>query len=224
MEASGGRHRPVDACERPQRVVSHDRQLDVGLRQTVPQHRVAQTDRSPRPSSTIRSSSRRNASWWPSRATPRSNASVASATRQPSPTPPTTLDASVRAPSKNTSLNSLVLVSWVIGPHLDARLVHRHEQIGQALVTRRVRIGAAHHEAPVGLVRQRRPDLLSGDHPLVAVTDRPRLDVGQVASGVGLRIALAPQFVALPESAARTVPSARASRSGSRSGRGGPRP
>ena len=37
------------------------------------------------------------------------------ATRQPSPGSPTTRLASVRAPSKNTSLNSDVPVSWRIG-------------------------------------------------------------------------------------------------------------
>ncbi len=68
-----------------------------------------------RATATIRSSSRRKPSWWPSSATPRSKARVASATRHPSPTPPTTLSTWVRAPSKKTSLNSLVRVSWVIG-------------------------------------------------------------------------------------------------------------
>ena len=37
------------------------------------------------------------------------------ATRQPSPGSPTTRDASVRASSKNTSLNSESPVSWMIG-------------------------------------------------------------------------------------------------------------
>ena len=37
------------------------------------------------------------------------------ATRQPSPTAPTTIDASVRASSKKTSLNSAVPVSCTIG-------------------------------------------------------------------------------------------------------------
>ncbi len=37
------------------------------------------------------------------------------ATRQPSPGAPTMFSARVRAPSKKTSLNSEVPVSWVIG-------------------------------------------------------------------------------------------------------------
>ena len=46
---------------------------------------------------------------------PRSNSSVAFAIRQPSPGAPTTLPSAVRAPSKNTSLNSDVPVSCRIG-------------------------------------------------------------------------------------------------------------
>ena len=57
--------------------------------------------------------------------------------------------------------------------HLDARLLHRHEQIGDALVLRRLRIGAAEHEAPVG-DRSRARSRPSGRsmHPLVAVDAR----------------------------------------------------
>ena len=52
---------------------------------------------------------------WPSVDTPRSKVSVPIATRQPSPGSPTTRSASVRASSKNTSLNSESPVSWTIG-------------------------------------------------------------------------------------------------------------
>ena len=85
------------------------------------------------------------------------------------------------------------------GPHLDAGLVHRHQEIGQPLVARRIRVGPAHHEAPVRQVGQRCPHLLPGDHPLVAVTYGPRHDVGQVAARVGLGVALAPQLVPLAD-------------------------
>ena len=57
-------------------------------------------------------------------------------------------------------------------PHLDPRLVHGHEQVRQALPAARRRVGAGQHEAPVGDVGQRRPHLLSGDPPDVAVEDR----------------------------------------------------
>ena len=53
--------------------------------------------------------------------------------------------------------------------HLDAGLLHRHEQVGEPAVTLGAGIGACEHEAPVGDVRERRPDLLPGDRPLVAV-------------------------------------------------------
>ena len=61
------------------------------------------------------SKSRRNPTCWPSMAAPRSMASVALATRQPSPGAPTTLAAAVRASSKKTSLNSAVPVICRIG-------------------------------------------------------------------------------------------------------------
>ncbi len=84
------------------------------------------------------------------------------------------------------------------GPHLDARLVHGHQQIREPFVARRGRVGPAHDEAPVRLVGEGCPDLLPRHDPLVAVADGSRLDVGQVASRVGLGVALAPQLGALP--------------------------
>ena len=96
------------------------------------------------------------------------------------------------------------------GPDLDAGLVHGHEQVGQALVPGRARVGAADDEAPVGLVGERRPHLLAGDDPLVPVEHGPGLDVGQVAAGVGLGVALAPELGALTDGREEAVPSARA--------------
>ncbi len=63
----------------------------------------------------IASSWRRKLTWWPSIAVPRSKPSVAMAIFQPSPGCPTTLSRAVTAPSKKTSLNSDVPVSWRIG-------------------------------------------------------------------------------------------------------------
>ncbi len=68
-----------------------------------------------RASSVISVSSRSNAICWPRVSTPRSNASVPIATAQPLPGSPTHSEAGVRAPSKNTSLNSAVPVIWRIG-------------------------------------------------------------------------------------------------------------
>ena len=60
----------------------------------------------------------------------------------------------------------------------------------------RVGVGAADGEDPLGVMSERGPDLLTVEHPLVAVEHRARLDVGQVGAGVGLAEALAPQLLA----------------------------
>ena len=79
------------------------------------------------------------------------------------------VDASVRASSKNTSLNSPPPVGCTIG---------RTSTPGWSIGTSRndspwwrsdVGIGARDDEAPVRHVRERRPHLLPVDHPLVAV-------------------------------------------------------
>ena len=80
-------------------------------------------------------------------------------------------------------------------PHLDAGLVHRAQEVREAVVRRRLGIGAAHDEAPVGAVRERGPHLLTGDDPLVAVEHGTRLDVREIAPGVGLGESLAPQLL-----------------------------
>jgi hypothetical protein len=58
---------------------------------------------------------------------------------------------------------------------------------------RGIRAGDEH--APLRLVRERRPDLLTRDHPLVAVSHRPGLERGEVRAGVRLGEALAPDLV-----------------------------
>ena len=97
---------------------------------------------------------------------------------------------------------------------LDAGLVHRHEQVRDALVLRRVPVGAGEDEAPLGPVGERCPDLLPVDDPLAGrfVEVRLGLHVGEVGAGVGLAVALAPQLGRRPRSpggsgaAAPTVP------------------
>ena len=84
-------------------------------------------------------------------------------------------------------------------PYLDARLSHRHQQVGQTLVPHRSRCGPGQHEAPVGDVRQRGPHLLPGDHPLVADQPRRGGDAREVGAGAGFGIALAPQFLDGPD-------------------------
>lgn len=55
--------------------------------------------------------------------------------------------------------------------------------------------GASQQEAPVRDVRERRPDLLAGHHPVGAVLHRPGRHPGQVGTGSRLGIALAPQLI-----------------------------
>ena len=81
-------------------------------------------------------------------------------------------------------------------PDGDARRVHRRHEVADALVLRRVRVGARHEEAPVRLVRVGRPDLGAVEHVVVAVLDRSHLQRGEVGAGVGLGVALAPDDVA----------------------------
>ena len=128
-------------------------------------------------------------------AVPRSKPSVAIATFQPSPTGPSAFSFAVRAPSKNTSLNSALPVIWRSGRTSMPGWSIGHNRYGEAVMRRRLGIGAAHDEAPVGAVRERRPHLLAGDHPLVAVEHGAGLDVREVAAGVGLGEALAPQLL-----------------------------
>ena len=78
----------------------------------------------------------------------------------------------------------------------DAGRVHGRHEVGDALVLRRVGVGAGEEEAPVRFVRIRGPDLGAVDDVVVAVLDRARLEGGEVGAGVGLGIALAPDDVA----------------------------
>ncbi len=79
---------------------------------------------------------------------------------------------------------------------LDARLVHRAQQERDALVLRRVRVGAAQDEDPVREVAGRRPDLLAVDDPLVAVEHRSGTEVAEIAAGARFAVPLTPTVVA----------------------------
>ena len=59
-----------------------------------------------------------------------------------------------------------------------------------------VGVGAGEEDAPLGPVGGRRPHLLAGDHPLVAVAHGAGGDGGQVGAGLGLGEQLAPHLVA----------------------------
>jgi hypothetical protein len=83
--------------------------------------------------------------------------------------------------------------------HLDARLAHRDEQVADALVLRRVRVGAGEQEAVVGVVAAGGPHLLAVDDPLVAVEHGLGLERGEVGAAVGLAEALAPAHRAVQD-------------------------
>ena len=77
-------------------------------------------------------------------------------------------------------------------PVLDAGRPHVDDEDADALVLRGGRIGAHEAEAPVGVLRTRRPHLLPVHDEPVAVEHRPRGERGEVAAGVGLAHAEAP--------------------------------
>src|SRR5690606_25620859 len=66
------------------------------------------------------------------------------------------------------------------GDDLYAGLIHRHEEVAEALVALALRVGAADDEAPLRPEREARPDLLALDHPLVADEAGLGLHVGEV--------------------------------------------
>ena len=106
---------------------------------------------------------------------------------------------------------------------LDAGLVHRHEQVGDAPVPGRVAVGAGEHEAPLRPVRERRPHLLPVDHPLVAVALGTRREVGEVRSRVRAPSSPGTTAPRRSRSGAGTGPAARRCRSAGSSARSGPR-
>ena len=78
---------------------------------------------------------------------------------------------------------------------LDARQPHVDDEAGDALVLGRLRIGAHVQLAPVGAVPERRPDLLTVHHEVVAVADGAGAKRRQVGACLGLRHALTPDVV-----------------------------
>ncbi len=82
------------------------------------------------------------------------------------------------------------------GADLDAAgLVHGHEQEAEAVVAAGVRGGPGEHEAPVGLMGERGPDLLPADPVRRPVPHRRRAHRGEVGTGTGFAVSLTPQFL-----------------------------
>jgi hypothetical protein len=74
-------------------------------------------------------------------------------------------------------------------------LLHVHQEVGEPAVLGRRRVGPRDEHAPLGLVRVRRPHLLAGHHPVVAVAHGARLQRREVGAGPGLGEPLAPDLV-----------------------------
>ena len=72
------------------------------------------------------------------------------------------------------------------------RLVHVDGEVGDALVLGHIGVGPGDEHAHVGDLAAGGPHLLSGDDPLVAVADGPRLQASQVGARTRLAEELAP--------------------------------
>ena len=101
----------------------------------------------------------------------RSFISVVSATRQPSPGSPSRSLSGMRTSSKNTSLKPDPPPIWRSGRTVTPGACMSTTNIVRPGVLGPVRVGAGEQDAVVGDVRERRPDLLAVDHPVVAVAD-----------------------------------------------------
>ena len=115
-------------------------------------------------------------------AVPRSKRSVTLVTRQPSFS---VADAVGDRHAHLVEEHLAEVALAVDGPHrpdLDARLVHVEDQPGDALVLRRVGVGAHEQLAVVGDVGPGAPDLLAVDDVLVAVAHGPGAQRGEVGA------------------------------------------
>ena len=125
----------LGAAQRAQGVEPHDLQPGVRLRQALAHRPGRSSTPGRRAAATMASHSLRNASCWPSVEAPRSKAR--------GPWPPASrrhgadhVLGGVRAPSKNTSLNSLSPVTCTIG-RISSPAVHGHQQVRDPLVLAR---------------------------------------------------------------------------------------
>ena len=85
------------------------------------------------------------------------------------------------------------------GPDLDAGLVEREQEGGEASVLRHARVGPADEFAPRREAGARAPDLLAVEDPLVAVPYRRRRQAGEVGAGTRFREQLAAQLLGAQE-------------------------
>ena len=93
--------------------------------------------------------------------------------------------------------------------NLDAGEVHRDDEVRDAAVLRHVVAGARDEDAELGVVGERRPDLLAVDAVDVAVALGAGTEVREVGARARLAEELAPQLLAREHRAAGSAASAR---------------
>ena len=139
-------------------------------------------------------------------ATPlRSNVSVAIATVQPWCSGPRSASAGMRTSSKKISQNSASPVAVRSGRTSMPGSVHVDDEARDALVLGRGGVGAGQQLAPLGELAEGVPHLLAVEDPAVAVALGARGERSEVAAGVGLAEALAPDLVAAQHRAQETL-------------------
>jgi len=79
--------------------------------------------------------------------------------------------------------------------HGNARRLHINQEIANAVVFRRIRIGAHQHENPVRVLRAGGPDLLAIHDKIIAVIHRARLQASEIRASPRLGVSLAPDDV-----------------------------
>src|SRR6266404_4387046 len=82
------------------------------------------------------------------------------------------------------------------GAHRDAGGRHVHQQVADAAMLGRARVGAHEQVDPVRELRARRPHLLAVHHEVVPPLLRPRAEAREVGARARLGVALAPDVVA----------------------------
>ncbi len=79
--------------------------------------------------------------------------------------------------------------------HGDAGRFHVDKEEADAFLLFRILVGADEEEAPVGILRHRRPGLLPVDDIFVAVPNRRGAQAGEIGARTGFRIALTPPIL-----------------------------
>ena len=109
---------------------------------------------------------------------------------------PTRQSSGTNTSSRKTSLNSASPVISRSGRTSMPGALHVDQEVADALVLRRVRVGAGQADAPVGALGDRGPHLLAGELPAAVDPLGAGAQRGQVGAGAGLGEQLAPDQLA----------------------------